>query len=132
MSENKFLMKKSTSLVCLVIISLISLILKLIFIDFSIPVTSDNLDYLLMSISYLNGDFSQSVHRAGGWPLFVSMFYQIAQPEEFQDFSNLIRILAMSISKITQMSIKTEKHPRAQLRYVSGLACDEIHGVYNH
>ena len=101
MSENKFLMKKSTSLVCLVIISLISLILKLIFIDFSIPVTSDNLDYLLMSISYLNGDFSQSVHRAGGWPLFVSMFYQIAQPEEFQDFSNLIRILAMSISIAT-------------------------------
>ena len=59
MSENKFLMKKSTSLVCLVIISLISLILKLIFIDFSIPVTSDNLDYLLMSISYLNGDLQE-------------------------------------------------------------------------
>ena len=59
----------------LIVISLISLGLKLYLVDFSIPVNSDNLGYTLNAIAHTNGDFSQSSHRAMGWSIFVSPFF---------------------------------------------------------
>ena len=101
MNEIVSQIKKPTSVICLVIIAIISLSLKLYLIDFTIPVTSDNLDYLLMSVSYLNGDFSQSVHRAAGWPMFVSLFYNFLDGENIDNYSNTIRILSIGVSTLT-------------------------------
>ena len=101
MNEIVSQIKKPTSVICLVIIAIISLLLKLYLIDFTIPVTSDNLDYLLMSVSYLNGDFSQSAHRAAGWPMFVSLFYNFLDGENIDNYSNTIRILSIGVSTLT-------------------------------
>lgn len=92
---------KPISIICLAIILSISIMLKLYLIDFSNPVSSDNLDYLLMSISYVNGDYSQLPHRAAGWPIFVSFFYQFLDGESFSIYSNLIRVISISISTLT-------------------------------
>jgi len=125
---------KTKVLFYLLIISFISLCLKFYFVDFSIPVNSDNLDYLLMGISYVNGDFSQSVHRGAGWPLFVSFFYQFIENGNLLDYSNTIRILGISISTLTiplmyLVSRKFFDHRYALLS--AGLLAFEPHLNYN-
>ena len=92
---------KPISIICLVIISCISIILKLYLIDFSFPVSSDTLGYLLMSISYTNDDYSQISYRGSGWPLFVSVFYQFLDDSKFEIYSNLIRIVSLGVSTLT-------------------------------
>ena len=92
---------KPISIACLLVISFISIILKLYLIDFSFPVSSDALGYLLMSISYTNDDYSQISYRGSGWPLFVSMFYQFLDTNKLEIYSNLIRIVSLGISTLT-------------------------------
>ena len=70
-------MNKKLIICFLIVISLISLGLKLYLVDFSIPVNSDNLGYTLNAIAHTNGDFSQSSHRGMGWSLFVSPFFSL-------------------------------------------------------
>jgi len=82
----------------LIIISLISLGLKLYLVDFSIPVNSDNLDYTLHAIAHTNGDFSQSSHRGMGWSLFVSPFFSLIDSNNLIDYSNTIRVLSIGIA----------------------------------
>jgi len=86
---------------CIGIISIISILLKLITADFTFPVNSDSLAYSLAAISHTNGDFSQSSHRGIGWSLFVSLFYSFIETENFIIYSNTIKILSISISIIT-------------------------------
>jgi hypothetical protein len=82
----------------LIIISLISLGLKLYLVDFSIPVNSDNLDYTLNAIAHTNGDFSQSSHRGMGWSIFVSSFFSFMDSDNFIDYSNTIRVLSIGVA----------------------------------
>jgi len=82
----------------LIIISLISLGLKLYLVDFSIPVNSDNLGYTLNAIAHTNGDFSQSSHRGMGWSIFVSSFFSFMDSDNFIDYSNTIRVLSIGVA----------------------------------
>ena len=91
-------MNKKQIIFSLIIISLISLGLKLYLVDFSIPVNSDNLDYTLNAIAHTNGDFSQSSHRGMGWSLFVSIFFGFIDSENFIDYSNTIRSLSIGVA----------------------------------
>ncbi len=83
------------------IIILISLILKIYTTDFSIPVNSDNLVYVINAISYKNGDFSQLPDRSSGWSLFLYPFFNLVNSNNFFDYSNLARILSIGISCIS-------------------------------
>ena len=74
---------KKHILLCLAIISSISIILKLYTMDFSNPVHSDPLGYTLAAISHFNGDFSQSSHRGIGWSIFVSFFFNFINSDNF-------------------------------------------------
>lgn len=94
------LMKKSI-LVSLIIIIVISLGLKLYTVDFSIPVNSDNLGYVLRFIAHSNGDFSQVPHKGTGWSLFISPFFYIMKSNNFIDYSTLVRILSIIIATIS-------------------------------
>ena len=94
-------MNKKKIISVLIIISIISLGFKLSVVDFSIPVNSDNLDYTLFAIAHTNGDYSQSIHRGMGWSLFVSMFFNFINSDNFFDYSNTIRILSMSIGLLS-------------------------------
>lgn len=82
----------------LVLIIIFSTILKIVFVDFSIPITSDNLTYALTAISFTNGDFSQLVDRSSGWSLFLFPFFYFFQSNDFFSYSNLTRILSIVVS----------------------------------
>ena len=94
-------MKTKIVLVCLIIISLTSLSFKLYLTDFSISVNSDNLSYVLNGIAHTDGDFMQPPHRAIGWSIFLSFFFNFLNSENFLDYSNLAKILSIVVSTST-------------------------------
>ncbi len=87
--------------VYLIIISTISLSLQLYHVDFSLPIFSDNLDLTLRAFAHLQGNFEMSPNRNFGWPLFISPFLLLVDSNDFIDYSNLVRILSMSIVTFT-------------------------------
>ncbi len=116
-------MKKKLIICFLVIISLISLGLKLYLVDFSIPVNSDNLDYALYAIAHTNGDFSQSSHRGMGWSSFVSIFFTFIDSENFLDYSNTIRALSMGVATFSIPMMYLVGRKFFDARYSLVLAC---------
>ena len=96
--ETKLESPRSKVILCLVLIIGISLCLKLYTIDFSLPVNSDNLLFTLHAIAHTNGDFSQSAYVSMGWSLFVSPFFSLINSDNFIDYSNMIRVLSMSVA----------------------------------
>ena len=58
-------------IVLLILVVLISLGLKLYYIDFSLPYNSDNLGFILRGFSHLSGDFDQLSDKGIGWSLFI-------------------------------------------------------------
>ena len=83
---------------CLILICVISLSFKLYLVDFSIPVHSDNLAYALNAIAHSNGDFTQPPHRGIGWSMFLSIFFSFVDSDNFLDYSNLSRIVSISVA----------------------------------
>jgi len=96
--ETKLESPRSKVILCLVLIIGISLCLKLYSIDFSLPVNSDNLLFTLHAIAHTNGDFSQSTYVSMGWSLFVTPFFSLINSDNFIDYSNMIRVLSMSVA----------------------------------
>ena len=85
-------------ILCLIVICAISLGFKLYLVDFSIPVHSDNLAYTLNAIAHSNGDFTQPPHRGIGWSMFLSIFFSFVDSDNFLDYSNLSRIVSISVA----------------------------------
>ena len=83
---------------CLILICTISLGFKLYLVDFSVPVHSDNLAYTLNAIAHSNGDFTQPPHRGIGWSMFLSIFFSFVDSDNFLDYSNLSRIVSISVA----------------------------------
>jgi len=89
--------KKKLALI-LVIIAATSLLFKLYTVDFSLPVNVDNLGYTLDAIQYSQGDFFIPAKKNPGWPLFISPFMLLVDSDNFIDYSNLVRVLSLSIA----------------------------------
>ncbi len=85
----------------LILISIISLGLKLYLIDFTIPLFSDSLDYTLHAIAISNGQFVQHPERHSGWPMLAAPFIKLVDSENFLDYSNTMRFLSITISTMT-------------------------------
>ena len=88
-------------IICLIIIGLISLGLKLYLVDFSIPIQSDALEYALHANAISEGQFLQHPQRHSGWPLLIAPFFSLVNSENFLDYSNIVRILSISVSIVT-------------------------------
>ena len=96
--ETTLQLSRSKIMLCLVLIIGISLGLKLYSTDFSLPVNSDNLLFTLHAIAHTNGDFSQTAHVGMGWSLFVSPFFSLIDSDNFIDYSNIIRVISLSLA----------------------------------
>ena len=92
---------KKNLIISLFVITLSSLFLKLYTIDFTIPLHSDSLTYIIDAIFYSQGDFFLNVKSNPGWRLFISPFVLLIDSNNYIDYSNLLRILTLSISTIT-------------------------------
>ena len=85
----------------LVIIALASLILKLYTVDFSIPIHLDQMNYTLDALQYSHGDFFIPQKKNPGWPMFIAPFMTLVNSNDYIDYSNLLRILSLSIATFT-------------------------------
>ena len=94
-------MKKKQIIASLFIIGIISLLMKLYFVDFSTYIVSDTTSYALNAFSYINNDFTAIQNKSPGWPIVISVFFQLFNFENFIDYGNVLRILSISIATIT-------------------------------
>ena len=85
-------------IVLLILVVIISLGLKLYYIDFSIPYNTDNLGFILRGFSHLNGDFNQTPDKGLGWSLFIFPFFNLVESDNLLDYSNLVRIISLAVS----------------------------------
>ena len=125
---------KKTIFFCLVIIIVISIPLKLYTIDFSIPSHSDDFRYITQAIQYNQGDFFLSQKSHPGWSLFLTPFMSIINSNDFLDYSNLARILGLTISTITifPMYVLARKFFNEKYAIITaGLFAFEPHLNYN-
>jgi len=82
----------------LILIIVCSLSLKLYTIDFSVHEVQDTWLYALRGIANSNGDFAESPIKPPGYPLFLSLFFNFLDSENFIDYVNVGRILAIITS----------------------------------
>ena len=94
-------MKKKNIIIYLICLAFISLCFKLFLVDFSIPVNSDNLAYVLNGIAHSNGDFDHPSARSIGWSLFLSPFFSLMNSNDILDYSNTAKIISIGISTAT-------------------------------
>ena len=94
-------LSKKNVAIYLIVIGLISLGFKLYLVDFSFPVHADDLSYTLHAISLSHGNFAQNPERGSGWPLFASPFTLLVSSDSLIDYSNVMRILSLSIATFT-------------------------------
>ena len=99
--ETKLQLSRSNVVLYLILIVIISLGLKLYLVDFSLPVNSDNLSYVLNGIAHSNGDFDHSPSRSIGWSLFLSPFFSLMNSNDFLDYSNVAKIISIGVSTAT-------------------------------
>ena len=95
------MLSKSKIAILLFSIIIISLTLKLSLVDFSVPPTGDSTSYILNVFSYINGDFSPIPNKNPGWPLLLFPFFNLFESEEFIFYSNIARMISLSISTIS-------------------------------
>lgn len=98
-------MEKKQVIISLVIIGIISIFLKLYFIDFSTYIVSDTTSYALNAFSYINNDFTPIQNKSPGWPIIISVFFQFIDSDNFIEYGNVVRILSISISTITILPV---------------------------
>ena len=91
-------MNKSTIIICLIIISVISLGLKLSVTNFSTFPSEDATGYIFDAIGHTEGDFSPNSAKTLGWSLFLSPFFELVNSENFLDYSNTARTISIVIS----------------------------------
>ena len=91
-------LKKSTILICLIIISLISLGLKLSVTNFSTFPGEDATGYIFDAIQHTEGDFSPNSSKTLGWSLFLSPFFELVNSENFLHYSDTARTISIAIS----------------------------------
>ena len=91
-------MNKSTIIICLIIISVISLGLKLSVTNFSTFPVEDATGYIFDAIGHTEGDFSPNSAKTLGWSLFLSPFFELVNSENFLDYSNTARTISIVIS----------------------------------
>jgi 4-amino-4-deoxy-L-arabinose transferase-like glycosyltransferase len=84
-------------IVLLILVVIISLGLKLYYIDFSIPYNTDNLGFILRAFSHLSGDFNQTPDKGLGWSLFIFPFFNLIESDNLLDYSNLVRIISLAV-----------------------------------
>ena len=99
--ERTIQLSRSKIALYLILICVISLGLKLYTVDFSIPPHSDDIAYVQDAIQYNEDDFFLSQKRSPGWSLFLAPFMSVVNSNDFLDYSNLARVLSITISIVT-------------------------------
>ena len=125
---------KKKIIITLFLILIVSLGLKLYTVDFSIPSHLDDMNFILRAFQYAQGDFFVDQKSNPGWYLFLTPFTLIIDSNDFVDYSNLARILTLTISAITifPMYVLARKFFNEKYAIITaGLFAFEPHLNYN-
>jgi hypothetical protein len=87
----------------LIIIGVIGLVLRLYYFPFDIPVLADGVDYFSYAVvtsqqGRIPIDWGLTNN---GWPIFLSFFFSIFEPQKFLELTYLQRFLSIIISVLT-------------------------------
>ena len=87
----------------LFIIGIIGLIIRLYYFPFNLPIIYDSVDYFSYAVvtsqqGHLPVDWGLTNN---GWPIFVSFFFSIFEPQKFLELTYLQRFLSITISVLT-------------------------------
>ena len=87
----------------LFIIGIIGLIIRLYYFPFDLPITHDSIDYFSYAVvtsqqGHLPVDWGLTNN---GWPIFLSFFFSIFEPQKFLELTYLQRFLSIIISVLT-------------------------------
>ena len=85
----------------LIIIITISLGFKLHTVDLTVLPSEDVFGYTLFATAINNGDFSERPRNTLGWPIFMSLFFNLVDSDNFLDYVNIARVLGLVLSTIT-------------------------------
>ncbi len=85
----------------IVIVTLISIGLKLYTVDFSILPPEDTFGYVLRAISHNNGDFTEPARKTLGWSVVISPFLKFVDSDNFLDYVGIAKVLSLIISSIS-------------------------------
>ena len=104
-SNNDFFSKNSTRILIGILIS--GLIIRLVYFPFDTPFSLDVLDFFGYAVNASNfGEIPSEWFLANnGWPLLISIFFSIIPVESFFDYTNLHRMISISISVLTTIPI---------------------------
>ena len=94
-------MNKKHIVLWLVLISLVSLGLKLYTFDPTVLPSEDTYGYVLRAIAHNNGDFSEHPRKTLGWSIIISPFLHLVESDNFLDYINIARYLGLTISMIS-------------------------------
>ena len=84
-------------------IGIIGLIIRLYYFPFDLPITHDSIDYFSYAVvtsqqGHLPVDWGLTNN---GWPIFVSFFFSIFEPQKFLELTYFQRFLSIIISVLT-------------------------------
>ena len=114
-SENKLILIKNPA-ICLIVIGVIGLAIRIYSYPYDLPVYQDVSDYFWYAIDMsILGEFPQMAPNHAlavppypaysfpnnGWPVFLSLFFSLANLENVQAYMDLQRYLTITISLLT-------------------------------
>ena len=114
-SENKLILIKKP-VICLILIGLVGLAIRIYSYPYDLPVYQDILGYFWYAIDMsILGEFPQMAPNQfladppyppysfpnNGWPVFLSLFFSLANFENIQGYMDLQRCITISISILT-------------------------------
>ena len=101
--ENYFNILTKYPFLSLLIIGIGAITIRLIFFQNELILSSDSLSYFKYAIDIsLTGESPFAIYiQNNGWPLFISVFFNMLNSDNVLDYMNLQRILSIIISVIT-------------------------------
>lgn len=108
---NKKLEKITSNVfIALSIITIVGILLRVYVTPFGMPpIASDTMLYMADAINYSRGDFSHFSLRFG-WPIFLSIFFNFFQFDNYLDYVTVMQIISISISAFTSIVVYLIAH----------------------
>ena len=127
-------MQKKYKVIFLVLIVVISIGFKLYLVDFSTFPSEDAIGHVEIAITHTNDNFAPLKAKTLGWSLLLFPFFEINQSDNFLDYTNLARIISMSLSTLTifvMYSVARKFFSEKFSIIAAGLFAFEPHLIYN-
>ena len=127
-------MQKKYKSIFLISVVIISIGFKLYLVDFSTFPSEDAIGHVQLAITHTNDNFTALKAKTLGWSLTLFPFFELSQSENFLDYTNLARIISMSLSTATifvMYSVARKFFSEKFSIIAAGLFAFEPHLIYN-